>query len=168
LIIDDLEKIRRQDQTHALFIENSDVLHKINCVKIVTFPVYLATQYAMYQNASKFSIRISENLYAPKVFDRIKENLSKLEKVIYSRIEKEALIEEGAAKLAVKFSGGNLRFLIDIIQKASRNAISLDEEGTPDTRLTATDIQSAVDELAELPSLSVMKRVKVLKYVLEN
>lgn len=168
LIIDDLEKIRKQDQTHELFIENSDVLHKINCVKIVTFPVYLATQYAMYQSASKFSIRIGENPYSLKASGSVECNLSKLEEVIYSRVENKELIETTAAQLAVKFSGGNLRFLVDIIQRASRNAISLDEEEPSDTRLTQTDIQSAVNELAELPSLSVMKRVKVLKYVLDN
>lgn len=31
-----------------------------------------------------------------------------------------------------------------------------------------TDVDSAVSELAELPSLSVMRRVKVLKYVLDR
>lgn len=31
-----------------------------------------------------------------------------------------------------------------------------------------TDVESAVSELAELPSLSVMRRVRVLKYVLDR
>ena len=57
---------------------------------------------------------------------------------------------------------------MDIMQKAARNAISLDSEDTNDTRLTEIDVKSAVEELAELPSLAVMKRVKVLKYILDQ
>jgi len=143
IIIDDLEKIRKQDQTIELFIDNIDVFQKIKCIKVITFPVYLATQYAMYQDASKFSIRISENPY-------------------------KACVEKDAVEKAVDFSGGNLRFLMDIMQKAARNAISLDSEDTNDTRLTEIDVANAAEELAELPSLAVMKRVKVLKYILDQ
>lgn len=168
IIIDDLEKIRKQDHTIELFIDNIDVFQKIKCIKVITFPVYLATQYAMYQGASKFSIRISEKPYKACNKDIAAKNRETLETVIYNRVEKKDLVDKDAVKKAVNFSGGNLRFLMDIMQKAARNAISLDSEDTNDTRLTEIDVASAAEELAELPSLAVMKRVKVLKYILDQ
>ncbi|MBW1833940.1 MAG: hypothetical protein JRI62_03860 [Deltaproteobacteria bacterium] len=96
------------------------------------------------------------------------KNRETLATVIYNRVEKKDLVEKDAVEKAVDFSGGNLRFLMDIMQKAARNAISLDSEDTNDTRLTEIDVANAAEELAELPSLAVMKRVKVLKYILDQ
>lgn len=168
IIIDDLEKIRKQDQTTQLFIDNIDVFQRIKCVKIMTFPVYLATQYAMYQDASKFSIRISDNPHKPCDSKVAANNKKTLASAIYNRIEKQDLIDNDAVKKAVDYCGGNLRLLMDIMQRAARNAISLDDEDTSETTLAAIDVENAVEEIAELPSLSVMKRVKVLQYVMDR
>ncbi len=121
IIIDDIEKIRKQDQTIELFIENIDVFQKIKCIKVITFPVYLATQYAMYQDASKFSIRISENPYKACDRDIAAKNRKTLTTVIYDRVEKRELVERDAVEKAVNFSGGNLRFLMDIIKKVGNH-----------------------------------------------
>jgi energy-coupling factor transporter ATP-binding protein EcfA2 len=168
IIIDDLEKIRDHGQTRELFIDNIDVFQRIKCVKILTFPVYLAARHAMFQGASKFSIRISENPHSPCKEGIAQKSRALLADVIYKRLKTKALINVDAVQTAVEFSGGNLRFLMDIMQKASRNAIHLDGEKTKNTRLMKTDVDSAVSELAELPSLSVMRRVRVLKYVLDR
>jgi hypothetical protein len=144
------------------------VFQIIKCVKILTFPVYLAARHAMFQSASKFSIRISENPHSPCQKGIAEKSKALLAEVVYKRIQKRELIKEDAIQTAVEFSGGNLRFLMDILQKASRNAIHLDGEKAKNTMIMKTEVESAVSELAELPSLSVMRRVRVLKYVLDR
>ncbi len=178
LIIDDLEKVQNQEQSKSIFVDNLTIFQNISCTKILTFPVYLSTQYAMFQSASKFSIRIDDNPLSDFTNDDSKaksmeisaENRKKLTQVIRNRLEKQDLIADDAIVKAVDCSGGNLRSLMDIMQRSARNAINLDDDISANEKpiIGAIDIKTAVEEAAELPSLSVMRRIKVLKYVLDN
>ena len=171
IIIDDFEKIRKQDQTIDLFINNIDVFQNIKCIKIITFPVYLATKYSMYQNSSKFGIRISQNPDNKDQDDNDKEannNKKNLREVINKRIKNKNLIDENAINKAVKYSGGNLRSLMMIMQKAVLNCANIDSENMDDAKITKLDVINAIQEIGELPALSIMSRISVLKFVLDK
>ncbi len=173
LIIDDLEKVQNQAQSKSLFIDNLNIFHTIKCTKILTFPVYLTTLYAMFQRAYIFSIRIDPNPYdTPKAMqedETWKKNRTNLIKVIENRLARQDLIDNEAVEKAVTYSGGNLRSLMDIMQRSAINSISLEDEAdNTNTKIAVIDIETAVKEAAALPSLAVMRRAYVLKYVLDN
>lgn len=168
LIIDDLEKMRDQSQTHALFVDNSYVFDAIETPKLVTFPVHLATRHAMYQDSFKFGIRISDNPLAESGDERVHENRKKLKQVIFRRLDNPDLVKDDAADQAVRYSGGNLRSLLRIMQNAAGNAVDYEQEDSQTSPITSRDVELAVQELSELPALSVMKRVKALKYVMDH
>lgn len=168
LIIDDLEKIRKKDQSENIFLDNIEVINKINCLKIVTFPVYLATDHAMYQDAYKFSTRITKNPFTNENKDHLCiNNFKKLKDVVYTRLDNKSLVDEEACELAVKYSGGNLRSLIKLMQNAAKNAVDIDDMDSF-TTIAIPDVEASVEESCNLSSLSVMKRIKVLNYVLKN
>jgi len=168
VIVDDLEKMRDQSQARELFINNSYVFEAIKATKIVTFPVHLATKHAMYQSAFKFGIRITENPLVETESGEAQNNRERLRNVIWQRLADRNLVPEDAAEKAVMFSGGNLRFLMEIMQKAARNAVDLDAAEIGTESVASEDVERAVEEMASLSSLSVMSRVKILKHIMEQ
>lgn len=168
LIIDDMEKMRDPKQTRELFVDNEFIFSELLCTKIVTFPIHLATRHAMFKEASKFGLRISPNPMESNDNGEIEQNRNKLKKVINNRLANQDIVSPDAAELAVTYSGGNLRLLMNIMQKAVLNAFSLGENQIEEKSVTSRDIENAVESIAELPSLSVMKRVKMLQHIMEK
>lgn len=167
IIIDDMEKIRDKEQAQDLFVDNHYVFDAIKSTKIVTFPVHLATKHPMYMDASKFGIRIDKSPYEESETEVTGINRKKLKDVILQRLADKTFIREDAIDMAVKFSGGNLRFLLKIIQNAFLNAIDIEDESA--TRpVVSTDVETGIEEMSSLASLSIMNRVKILKQVMDS
>jgi hypothetical protein len=168
IIIDDLEKIRRGEQAEKIFIQHADVFEKIECVKIITLPVYISANHALYQNMFKFSIRTIEN---PHKQDNEKNLLEKnkkiLENLILTRLADKSLIKKEALKLSVEKSGGNIRSLINIIQTATIIVLSESEdyEEKKYEKISEKNIRNSIENIAELPYLAVMGRIKALKQI---
>ncbi len=117
LILDGLEKLNNIDE---IFTKDVDILRDIECFKIITMPVYLKGIVDIYNvKAIDFTMEIDDN-------GNIKD-IKLLKDVITSRIENRDLITDDAIDLAIKMSGGNLRQLLEIIQKASTEAIDIFE-----------------------------------------
>lgn len=131
LILDGLEKLNNIDD---IFTKDIDVLRDIECFKIITMPVYLKGIVDIYNvKAIDFTMEIDANGNI--------QNIQLLKEVITSRIENLDLITDDAINLAIKMSGGNLRQLLEIIQKASTEAIDIFESHT----ITTQEIESAID-----------------------
>jgi len=133
LILDGLEKLNNIDD---IFTKDIDILRDIKCFKIMTMPVYLKGIVDIYNvKAIDFTMEIDKD-------GKIK-NIDLLKKVITSRIENLELITDEAIDLAIKMSGGNLRQLLEIIQKASTEALDVFE-----SEFIGTDeIESAIELL---------------------
>jgi len=133
LILDGLEKLNNIDD---IFTKDIDILRDIECFKIMTMPVYLKGIVDIYNvKAIDFTMEIDNN-------GNIKD-INLLKDVITSRIENLELITDEAINLAIKMSGGNLRQLLEIIQKASTEAVDVFESELIDT----DEIQSAIELL---------------------
>ncbi|MFT5661733.1 MAG: energy-coupling factor transporter ATP-binding protein EcfA2 [Sulfurimonas sp.] len=133
LILDGLEKLNNIDD---IFTKDIDILRDLECFKIITMPVYLKGIVDIYNvKAIDFTMEIDKD-------GNIKD-ISLLKDVITSRIENLDLISDEAMELAIKMSGGNLRQLLEIIQKASTEAIDIFESDTIDVE----EVESAIELL---------------------
>ena len=133
LILDGLEKLNNIDD---IFTKDIDILRDIECFKIMTMPIYLKGIVDIYNvKAIDFTMEIDN--------DGNIKNINLLRKVITSRIENLDLITNEAMDLAIEMSGGNLRQLLEIIQKASTEALDVFESEFIDT----DEVQSAIELL---------------------
>jgi len=133
LILDGLEKLNNIDD---IFTKDIDILRDLECFKIITMPVYLKGIVDIYNvKAIDFTMEIDKD-------GNIKD-IKLLKDVITSRIENLDLITNKAIDLAIKMSGGNLRQLLEIIQKASTEAIDIFESETIDVE----EVKSAIELL---------------------
>jgi len=131
LILDGLEKLNNID---SVFTKDVDMLRDIDCFKIITMPVYLKGIVDVYNvKAIDFTMKVDKNGEI--------ENIDSFKEVIVSRIENLDLITEDAIDLAIKNSGGNLRQLLEIIQRASTEAIDIFESDFIDT----DEVESAIE-----------------------
>ncbi|MEA1916721.1 MAG: hypothetical protein U9N42_04230 [Campylobacterota bacterium] len=130
LILDGLEKLNSIDD---IFTKDIDILRDLECFKIITMPVYLKGIVDIYNvKAIDFTMEVNK--------DGSITNLELLRDVIESRIENLELITDEAIELAIKMSGGNLRQLLEIIQKASTEAIDVYESDV----ISTIEIESAI------------------------
>ena len=130
LILDGLEKLNNIDD---VFTKDIDILRDLECFKIITMPVYLKGIVDIYNvKAIDFTMEMDK--------DGTIKNLELLKDVITSRIENLELISDAAIELAITMSGGNLRQLLEIIQKASTEAIDIFETDAIDIE----EVQSAI------------------------
>ena len=133
LILDGLEKLNNIDD---VFTKDIDLLRDLECFKIITMPVYLKGIVDIYNvKAIDFTMEIDKN-------GNIKD-IELLRDVITSRIENLELITDEAIDLAIKMSGGNLRQLLEIIQKASTEALDVFESDIIGT----DEVESAIELL---------------------
>lgn len=130
LILDGFEKL---NNINDIFTKDIDILRDIECFKIITMPVYLKGIVDVYNvKAIDFTMEIDKN---GEIKDR-----DLLKDVITSRIENKALITDEAMDFAIQMSGGNLRQLLEIIQKASTEAIDIFESSV----IGLDEIESAI------------------------
>ena len=151
LILDGLEKLNNIDD---VFTKDIDILRDLECFKIITMPVYLKGVVDIYNvKAIDFTMEMDK--------DGNIKNLELLKDVITSRIENLNLITDEAIELAIKMSGGNLRQLLEIIQKASTEAIDVYESDVIDT----TEVQSAIKLIQGDLDYKVQVYAKFLKEI---
>ena len=97
-------------------------------------PLYLKEQIDIYEKPIDFTMQIKDA--------KIK-NLDSFQKIIDKRLGNHDLITSEARKLAVEMSGGNIRQLLEIIQRASTEAIDIFESDTIDVK----EVESAIELL---------------------
>lgn len=168
LVFDDLEKMKKHEQIEELFIDNNEFFDKLNCVKVLTIPVYLTTKYSMFNSdVFKFSVRIDKNPLDDNSEDeKAIENREKLKELILKRVdESKNLIENEVIEKVIEQSGGNLRLLIQIVQKATLNALSLDDEATI---VTKEDLKDALTDIRNTYATAIMSRVETLNHILNK
>ena len=151
LILDGLEKLSNIDE---IFTKDIDILRDLNCFKIITMPVYLKEVVDNYNvKAIDFTMEIDEN-------GKIK-NLPLLKDVITSRIENLELITSEAIDLAIQMSGGNLRQLLEIIQKASTEALDVFESAF----IGVDEVESAIELIQGDLDTKIQMNSKFLKEI---
>lgn len=169
LIVDDLEKMTNKTQIEELFGHYGFVFSKINCVKILTFPIYLTTAVDYLNNdAYKFSLRISANKLEESELledETAKKTREKLRKLIFARLDEnyQNLISAVAADEAISKSGANPRQLMEILQKSARFAAKRDGD-----TIEPMDIEKAVSELQNARSGAIHKILSLLSYIKTN
>jgi GTPase SAR1 family protein len=169
LIIDDLEKMRDLAQIEELFVDNGELFDKLKCVKVLTIPIYLTTKHSMFdEDVFKYSFRIDKSPFSDEnsIDEKPEENRAKLIDLIFQRVDKTAdLISDEVIEEAIKFSGGNIRLLIQLIQRITVHALTLDEDAT---QLTIENFDDGLSDLRNTYATSIMDRVETLHYILEN
>lgn len=169
LIIDDLEKIVDKDIINKVFVDDNWVFHQINCVKIIPIHIFLPLGNSMFNNdLIEFDFRIDINkLDDVKVSDdeiqKVEKNKDILKDLIKVRLEDESFIEPDAYDEIIKYSGGNLRQLIEIIYQASINQLVVsDAKGKS---ITVEDVKWGVGEISNRLSKAAISKIKVLNQV---
>lgn len=135
LILDGLERLSNIDNINKIFTEDIALLRDVKCFKIITMPLYL-----------KEIIDINDIKpidFTMEIKDGKIKNIEKLKILIEKRIENSALITPEAIDLAVQMSGGNIRQLLEIIQRASTEAIDIFESD----KIDVDEIESAIEIL---------------------
>ena len=132
LILDGLERLSNIDNTNKIFKEDISLLRDVKCFKIITMPLYLKEQIDINEiKPIDFTMEIKDG--------KIK-NIENLKLIVDKRIENKDLITPEAMDLAVKMSGGNIRQLLEILQRASTEATDIFEADKVDVR----EIESAI------------------------
>ncbi|MEA3353862.1 MAG: hypothetical protein U9Q33_08615 [Campylobacterota bacterium] len=166
LIIDDLEKINDKDIIHNVFVENNWIFNEINCVKIIPIHIFFPRMHAMAKNdLIELDFRIEKNKLDPSDDDTIViENKKTLKDLIKARLNNEQLIDEEAYKEVIKFSGGNIRQVIEIIHQASiHNIVKSDsQEGTI---IDIDDIKWGANEISNRLAKVADSKIRVLNQV---
>lgn len=135
LILDGLERLSNIDNINKIFIEDIALLRDVKTFKIITMPLYLKEVIDIADiKPIDFTMEIKEG--------KIK-NIDKLKLLIDKRIENKALITPEAIDLAVQMSGGNIRQLLEIIQRASTEAIDIFQSDKVDVE----EVKSAMEIL---------------------
>lgn len=144
VIIDDLEKVRDIKQINAIFIDNRYYLSEINCKKIISVSVHLATQ-PLFAEVNKyfFVTKIYPNPLSVKHEDGIMEATRNLfKKAIFSRINKGVqLISDDAIELAIEKSGGIIRQYFQILYRAALQVMTLEGKS-----ISVNDVETACSE----------------------
>jgi len=149
LIIDDLEKKENIDN---LYLKELQHLNSINMVKIITMPIHLRrTQTFNSKDVREFALKLNE------------DDKKLLRKVIEQRIENLDLISSETIDKAIKYSGGNLRQLIRLIQLSANEA---DTFGA--TKIENKEINYAIEFLQRGLSSPTMLMQNFLKEILES
>lgn len=132
LILDGLERLSNMENTDKIFKEDIALLRDVKCFKIITMPLYLKEQIDINDiKPIDFTMEIKDG--------KIK-NIDKLKILIEKRLENNALMTPEAIELAVTMSGGNIRQLLQIIQRASTEATDIFETD----RVDVPEVKSAI------------------------
>jgi hypothetical protein len=135
LILDGLERLSNIENTDKIFKEDISLLRDVKCFKIITMPLYLKELIDINDvKPIDFTMEIKEG--------KIK-NIENLKLIVEKRLQNKELITPEAMNLAVKMSGGNIRQLLEILQRASTEATDIFESKKVDIQ----EIKSALEIL---------------------
>ena len=135
LILDGLERLSNIENTDKIFKEDIALLRDVKCFKIITMPLYLKEIIDLNDvKPIDFTMEIKDG--------KIK-NIEHLKLIVEKRVANRDLITPEAMDLAVKMSGGNIRQLLEILQRASTEATDIFESDKVDTK----EVKSALEIL---------------------
>jgi hypothetical protein len=119
VIVDDLDKLSRGQQSEDFFFKNYPLLLQPGCIIIYTFPIHLAFN-PFFENVRSYFNGYVVLLQLP-VKDRkgnvIPENMSFYEQVIAKRINLD-LLDSGVLKMAIE-STGKLSEMVEVMREAT-------------------------------------------------
>ncbi len=171
VFFDDFDKLRKSDQIKAIFIENRNFFEDINCRKVISVPVHLATE-AGFNTPNTFmqvfTLKLNINpltAYSKKEQNIvIAKNKRLLTKIIKKR-DPNGLIEKAAIDLAIEYSGGILRQFIQLLREAAFNVIKY-----KGAKVTADDVEKALFNKRQQLSLTIIgdKIISLLNYVMKH
>lgn len=157
IVIDDLEK---KDNIDELFLKDMSLLNELNLVKIITMPIHL------HRNQTFPSSDVREFGLKLKTFDNEPTNDNQiLKNVVLKRLDVnyQTIIDESSIDLAVKYSGGNLRQLIRLINIAAENAIAFKLP-----KITTLEVKTAIETIGRAYSSKVINMKSFLNEIVEN
>ncbi|MCV6608355.1 MAG: hypothetical protein OIF32_09090 [Campylobacterales bacterium] len=161
LVIDGLE---RKDNIEHIFSDDLYVFDEIECEKIITIPVNLATKKSFVEKkVINFNLKISDNPFGESSNQQATTNYNHLKEVVFKRLESKDLITEKAVEKAVDYSGGNLRQLVRIIHESALKALSNESQ-----QIDLFEVENVIEELRSQFSMSLVGRVDVLEHVRNN
>ena len=130
MIFDDLEKMEIKEQIKSVFVDNRYIFDKLDCVKVLTLPIYLTTKGHFEGDLFRFVIRINNNPIDSnnsELEDEPQNNRDILKRLLKKRLANVNLIDDEALDKAINYSGGNIRSLITIIRKSASKAYKKSE-----------------------------------------
>jgi len=169
IFLHDLNHMQNAKIIKELFIKNRYYLERLKAVKIITIPVGLRALPMFQAHINFLGLKIKQNPLTPDNEEEnqaIERNKNLLRAIIEKRISEAAdLIEDKALDIAIEYSGGIVRQLIDILHQAARKVIA--NEGDyiyeHDVREGMTGVRRKLTR-----SLFKKERIEILDFIRQN
>ena len=170
VFFDDFDKLRNYEQIRSIFVDNRNFLEQINCKKIISIPVHLATDTGFNLPTTKlivFTIKLRVNPLTRYSVEKqkiiIKKNEDNLIKIIRKRDSKK-LIELRAIRKAIEYSGGILRQFVQLLGEAT---VFVRRYGGD--KVKVADVEKAIDAKRLQLSLTITGQdIELYKNVMET
>jgi len=142
IIVDDLDKLARGQQSEDFFYKNYQLLIEPSCFVVYTFPVPLAfdPRYENVRHAFTSDVILLQMPVWKRNGQRHEEGRKFYRDVITQRIEPE-LLEDGVLEYAIE-STGKLTELVEVMKEASLNAFRKGQ-----AQISRDDVATALDKL---------------------
>jgi hypothetical protein len=142
IIVDDLDKLTRGQQSEDFFYKNYQLLLQPSCFVVYTFPIPLAfhPQYENVRHAFNGDVILLQMPVRKRNGEPHMEGRRFYSDVISRRIEL-SLLEEDVLELAIE-STGKLSELVEVMKEASLNAFRKGQK-----RISKNDVASALEKL---------------------
>lgn len=150
LIIDDLDKLKEEEQIKEVFIENRYYILELQAKKVIAIPIHLTTSTEITSldvDIPVFCLRLKTNpmeqLHEEDEQRLIDKNKSLLHQIVSGRTEKRAdLIDTNAIEHAAIASGGIIRQFMQIL-----SAAAVDVRRLKGNNITLSDVKNACQTL---------------------
>jgi hypothetical protein len=142
IIVDDLDKLARGQQSEDFFYKNYQLLIEPSCFVVYTFPIPLAfnPQYENVRHAFTSDVVLLQMPIWKRNGERHEAGTKFYRDVISQRIDPE-LLEEGVLEYAIE-STGKLTELVEVMKEASLNAYRSSQK-----QIAKKDVATALDKL---------------------
>lgn len=142
VLVDDLDKLTRGQQSEDFFYKNYELLLQPNCFIVYTFPIPLAfhPKYVNVKYAFTDEVILLQIPVVDRHNDAIPENKKFYEDVISRRMKCD-LFEEGVLDKAIE-STGKLSELVEVVRDATLKAYRARKE-----RISMIELESALEKL---------------------
>jgi hypothetical protein len=142
IIVDDLDKLARGQQSEDFFYKNDQLLTEPSCFVVYTCPISLAfnPQYKTVIHAFSGDVTLLQMPVWKKNGERHEEGRKFYRDVILQRID-QVLLEEDVLEYAIE-STGKLTELVEVMKEASLNAYRSEQK-----RIAKKDVTTALDKL---------------------
>jgi hypothetical protein len=142
IIVDDLDKLARGQQSEDFFYKNYQLLIEPSCFVVYTFPIPLAFNplYETVRHAFTSDVTLLQMPIWKRNGERHEEGRKFYRDVISLRIDPQ-LLEEGVLEYAIE-STGKLTELVEVMKEASLNAVR-----SGGKQIAKKDVSTALDKL---------------------